>query len=178
MHRPDHSLVGIIYNQDMEVREWQARLVTTFESHREILPILEAEDAFGASVEERFRGFAVLGRAFQTFMVITLRAAEAIGNRVGIQPPHQWYRPVLLSFAGVFHVIRSAERLYRSGHPLNGYGLIRDVKDRAFAYATILNGVTTFERVNGWDAVKLGIPSNSHWLMLTRCVTPGRKSIR
>lgn len=146
----------------MKAYEWQKRLADTFHTGgivgAELLPIMDAETAFGVAVETRFQGFATLNAAFQAFLLETLVTSDTVAQQVRFTTPHRWYRPVLLSFVGVFHLFRAADRLFRTGHPLNGYGLIRDVKDRTFAYSAILSGLATFEQVNGWDAAKVEPP--------------------
>lgn len=146
----------------MNVFEWQKRLVDAFHTNgivgAELLPVMEAEVAFGTAADMRFKGFATLNAAFQGFLLETLTTANVVGAKVGYVAPHRWYRPVLLSFVGLFHVFRAADRLFRTGHPLNGHGLIRDIKDRTFAYSAVLSGLATFEQVNGWDAAKVEPP--------------------
>lgn len=151
----------------MNAYDWQKRLGDTFHTHgvvgANLLPIIEAERVFDLQVEQRFKGFATLNTAFQSFILETLDDTSKKAARLGAKPPYAWYRPAVLSFVGTFKLLRSSDRLFRSGYPLNGYALLRDLKDHALAYGAILNGLTTLEKVNGWDAAKAEPPESYNW---------------
>src|SRR5579872_5354695 len=61
--------------------------------------------------------------------------------------------PTIPSHLAVFHNLfrrfRACEIIYIKGYPLDGYALMRDVKDRAFLIAGVAHNITTLIRVLG-----------------------------
>lgn len=138
----------------MKPNDWLARLDEAFGAGAfigpELLPIVTAEIDFGVSVAKHRAGFFALSSCLQSLVLETLETAELLPIA---RKPSSWFRPVVLSYAGTFRILRAAENLFLKGYPLNAYAILRDMKDRVIAYAALINGYTSFNTINGWDVV-------------------------
>jgi hypothetical protein len=62
-----------------------------------------------------------------------------------------WYRYIFVNYAASFKSLRAAEHLLLRGYPTVGFGLLRDLKDRAITLAAIVNGKTDYLRSQGYE---------------------------
>lgn len=140
----------------MKPAGWLARLDEVFGAGTvigpELLPIVTAESDFGAAVAKHYAGFFALSSCLQSLVLETLSMAEQLPLA---KEPSSWFRPVLLSFASTFRILRAAENLFLKGYSLNAYAVLRDLKDRVIAYGAIINGYISFSAINGWDVVNV-----------------------
>lgn len=143
----------------MTLVEWQTRLTSTFNAEgviggTNLLPVFKAERGYGATVDSHFRGYRVLSGSLQNFWFQTLRLAEEKWRRGGANSSNEWYGIALLEYAGLFRVIRSSDILLHSGYPLDGFSLLRDVRDRAVCLAAVGKGLTSHRLLFGYDATE------------------------
>lgn len=135
----------------MDVTEWQRRLEDTFGDDAlvgtSLLPIVEAEERYGTCIAGLLSGFFALSSSFQAFYVDTLRAIQP----GGVPRAAKWYWPLVFMHISTFRVFRSAEILLLKGHPLIGYSLLRDVKDRAFVFSAVARDLVSLKHACGWD---------------------------
>jgi hypothetical protein len=137
----------------MSVDEWHKRLAHTFKvnglvgGHLRI--VHEAEDKVGDHLAKVFRGQDALLCSFQSFFIETLTLANRDINARGWLKNAPNYTITVGAFFNLFRRFRACEVLYLKGYPLDGYALMRDIKDRAFLMAGVARNITTFEKVLG-----------------------------
>jgi len=114
-------------------------------------PVLEAECECADFVITHFHDQLILGDSFQAFFVDTLQLAE---RRYRASPDFlklQWYAHLLRLELANFRTVRAAEILFMHGRASHGYGLLRDLKDRALLLGAIGNGFVTLPASSGMD---------------------------
>lgn len=138
---------------DLSVGDWQKRLEDAFTKDRiiggELIPVLEAEREHAEFVKCTFHGQMVLADSFQAFFVETLRLAEDKYRASPLFQKLQWYPYLLLRQLSSFRTVRAAEILFVNGCPGQGYGLLRDLKDRAVLLGAVGNEFTTLMAISG-----------------------------
>lgn len=139
----------------MDVAEWQEQLENVFGEGDIVGPhlaeVLNREAEFGAHVVEKYRGHFALMAAFQSHFVDTLRTAERRVASDGWPPDCSDYGAVLLTYLTVFRSFRACESLLLCGYPLDGFALLRDVKDRSLYLWGIARGKTNWSELNSMD---------------------------
>src|SRR5207244_676007 len=114
-----------------------------------------AEREFGKAVDDQLKGHLLISESFQSFLFSTIRLAEDKWRRDKTKPPgRDWYGLFLLEFAALFRAIRAADILFHSGYPLDGFSLLRDVRDRAIYLGAVGNRVTDLKQLGGYDIPK------------------------
>ncbi len=137
----------------MSVDEWHKRLADAFKvnglvgGHLRI--VHEAEDRVSDYLVTNFRGQDALLCSFQSFLIETLMLANKEINRHGWLKNAPNYSVALAAFFILFRRFRACEVLYMKGYPLDGYALMRDIKDRAFLFAGVAHNITTVEKTLG-----------------------------
>jgi hypothetical protein len=139
----------------MDVEKWQRRIEAAF-TEAGVLgpylhPVLVSEQSYRSYVEDTFHGYIVLTNSFLSFYVETLTTVEARLHELSVTLDAPWYVPLLLLHSANFSTFRGAENLLLWGYPFAGYGLLRDLKDRALILAGIASGFTTYQRMCGLD---------------------------
>jgi len=142
----------------MDVAEWQKRMTDAFPPADGALPdpldaIIKMERDFEGHIEGRYVGHAVAGHCFFLFYEETIQAA--IGN-LSSQSCTVAYLQSFVEHATSYRSFRATDILSRRGYPLDGYALLRDLKDRAIAAGAVMNELTTLPVVTGWDGVMDG----------------------
>lgn len=141
----------------MSVNNWQRRLEDAFTKDGIVggglLPVLEGERKCRKFVVSKFHGQMVLGDSFQAFFIDTLQLAESKYRASPLFRTLQWYAYLLLLQLANFRTLRAAEILFVNGRPGQGYGLLRDLKDRALLLGAVGNGFTTLVASSGAGAV-------------------------
>jgi hypothetical protein len=137
----------------MDVAGWQKRLEDNFTVNGTIggnlHDIFKLEHACGEYFVSAFHGQSVLICSFQSFYIETIR------NALGWITEHGWpknsenYPWILLYYVIMFRSFRACESLLLKGYPLDGYALLRDLKDRAIFLAGIAHNITTFRLIFG-----------------------------
>jgi hypothetical protein len=137
----------------MTTNEWQKRLSDTFTVNGliggELLTVHEAEDATGNHLINTFKGQNVLLDSFQSFLIETLTLANGQIVANGWPKDRLNYPVGMAAFFNLFRRFRACEILYIKGYPLDGYTLMRDIKDRAFMFAGAAHNLITFSRIIG-----------------------------
>jgi len=140
---------------EVKTEEWQERLERVFLQDGivggHLIPVLHAESEYGKFVASHFHGQLVLSDSFQAFFIDTLRLAEARYRESSLFPALQWYAYLLLLELSNFRTIRAAEILFVHGRAGQGYGLLRDLKDRAMLLGAVGNRYTTLMAISGVD---------------------------
>lgn len=136
-----------------EWRAWHARLEAAFGLRAGNSPLLEdlsrLEDSYGEHVRLNYHGHRALCGAFTVFFHDTLYsvARSYPGHATEALARHQ---PALFVDAvATFRSFRAAEALLYAGYPLDGYALLRDLKDEAAYCAALVSGHTDYVRLRG-----------------------------
>lgn len=114
-----------------------------------LIPILEKERQNEEIAEAKFRGFRWLTDSFFDFYLETIKAAEVCCLSKGLPQQLSCYPSVFLKFVVNFWSFRAGDVLYRNGYPLDGYALLRDLKDQAIAFAAIHAGISSYRALEG-----------------------------
>jgi len=132
----------------MDVSEWQKRLVDTFSTDeivgKRLMAIIEMEKAYGLHVVNEYHGYRVLTDSFFDFYIETLHAADDWISVNGFPSDAPSYSSVFLFYVMSFRRLRAAENLFLCGYPMDGYSLLRDMKDRAICMGAIMNRLGSF----------------------------------
>jgi hypothetical protein len=140
----------------MSVDEWHKRLADTFKVNGlvggHLLIVHEAEDNVGNYLVNTFRGQNALLDSFQSFFIETLTVANSQIAVSGWPRNAPNYSVTLAAFFNLFRRFRACEVLYLKGYPLDGYALMRDIKDRALLIAGVARNLTTFPKILGAPA--------------------------
>lgn len=138
----------------MKVAEWQKRLGDNFSVNGTVggnlLEILDLERACGQHFTQTCHGQDVLMHSFQGFYIETIENARDWIAEHGWPKDYPNYALTLLYYVITFRSFRSCEILLLNGYPLDGYGLLRDLKDRAIFLAAIAHNVTTLPLILGY----------------------------
>ena len=142
----------------MDVATWQKRLEQNFSVNGvvggHLLEIIDMEKAYGEFVVKTFHGQSVLIDSFLSFYIETIQTAQAWINTNGWPRNAPNYAPIYLFYVINFRSFRACENLLTCGYPLDGYALLRDIKDRAIFLAAVAQNITTFPRVYGYVDIK------------------------
>lgn len=132
----------------MDVAEWQKRLEDTFSTDniigKRLMTIINMEKAYGQCVVQKFRGYRVLTDSFFDFYMETLQVASDWLQVHDISHDAPSYPTVFLLYVVNFRSLRAVENLFLCGYPIDGYALLRDVKDRAIFIGAIMNRLSSF----------------------------------
>lgn len=147
----------------MDVAEWQTRLEETFLWRGivggRIVDIAAVEKECGLLAVQTFHGHNVLADSFMDFYVETLQIAGELALRDAGRDAYPYYRYTLLHYVAMFRRLRAAAILFTYGYPLDGYALLRDLKDRALFLAAVIAGATTFPALLGLKGAARGAAS-------------------
>lgn len=137
----------------MDVSEWQKRLEDRFTVNgvvgENLLPIFEQERVCGEYFATKFHGQCVLIDSFQSFFIETINKSLDWVKANGWPKDCDYYPPLLIYFITTFRSFRACENLLIKGYPLDGYALLRDLKDRCILLAGIAHNLTTFPAIFG-----------------------------
>jgi len=132
----------------MDVSEWQKLLEDTFSTDeivgKRLMAIIEMEKAYGLHVVNEYHGYRVLTDSFFDFYMETLQAANDWISMNGTPSDASSYSSVFLFYVMSFRRLRAAENLFLCGYPMDGYALLRDMKDRAICMGAIMNRLGSF----------------------------------
>ena len=138
----------------MDVSEWQERLEKFFTVNGVVggylSEILDLESQYGEYIFKKFHGQRVLMDSYFSFFIETIRAANRAVKEKGWPLNSPYYGPTVLFYVTLFRSFRAADNLLTKGYPLDGYALLRDIKDRAIFLAAIAHGITSLSRIFGY----------------------------
>ena len=141
----------------MDVAEWQKRLVDYFTINgmvgQNLLEIYDQEKACGEYFANTFHGQVVLIDSFQSFYIETIKNAFDWVNANGWPEDCENYSQILFYYIITFRSFRACENLLLNGYPLDGYALLRDLKDRSIFLAGIAHNITTFPALFGYEGI-------------------------
>jgi len=142
----------------MNVKDFKKRLEENFSVNGVIgghlQEILEAEGQYGEYFCNKFHGQSVLIDSFQSFYIETIYNANAWIGKNGLPKNAPNYASIFLYYIINFKSFRACENLLLKGYPLDGYALLRDLKDRALFLGAIIKKITTFPRIYGYENLK------------------------
>jgi len=142
----------------MDVAEWQKRLEDNFTvgdvvgGH--LVEIINLENSCGQIFTNTFHGQSVAIDSFQSFFVETIRMALRWISNNSWPKDSPCYPMILMYYVVMFRGFRACENLLIKGYPLEGYALLRDLKDRAIFLAGIAHNITTLPSMLGQAASK------------------------
>ncbi len=135
----------------MSVGTWQRRLEETFrlerEAHQPIWWVAEQESDFARQVEDHLAGHVALLDAWHAFFAATLHVSLSSMPSEG--DTTTYWGAVISEYLTAFRDFRAAELVFRSGYPLAGYRILRDLKDRAVFMAAIAAGHSSWSALHG-----------------------------
>ena len=148
----------------MNVEQWQKRLENTFSFNGlvggQLQDIFQCEREYGEYFARTFHGQSVLIDSFQGFVIST------INNSTDFVAKHGWpkncenYSTTIVYFVMMFRRVRACENLLLNGYPLDGYALLRDLKDRSIFLAALAHNLTTWETLSGYGP---GVPVSTSY---------------
>jgi len=142
----------------MDVAEWQKRLEENFTVNGEVggnlFDIFHQERTCGEYFENTFHGQCVLMNSFQSFYIETIKNAFNWVAANGWPKDCKYYTSILVYYIIAFRSFRACENLLLKGYPLDGYALLRDLKDRCIFLAGIVHNITTFAALLGLKGIK------------------------
>ena len=135
----------------MSVGEWQRRLEQTFAVDLDVQGLLwwvrKQETEFTSEVETRLRGHVALIDAWHAYYAQTLH--HALDNQPEGEGEPSYWGPIITEHLTAFRDFRAAEVAFRSGYPLAGYRILRDLKDRVLFLAAIVADLTSWSALHG-----------------------------
>lgn len=142
----------------MDLAEWQKRLEDRFTVNGvvgdNLLDIFEQERICGEYFATKFHGQCVLIDSFQSFYIETIKKSFDWVEANGWPKECEYYPPLLIYYITTFRSFRASENLLIKGYPLDGYALLRDLKDRCIFLAGIAHNITTFPALFGIQSIK------------------------
>lgn len=142
----------------MDVTEWMKRLENTFSTEgiigARLLDIIDSEKAYESYVIKKFQGYHILMDSFFDFYIETLKKSNELFLKSEPTESDMDYRLISLLHITSFKNLRASENLFLKGYPLDGYALLRDLKDRAIFLAAIVNGLSSFSALYGYKDLK------------------------
>ncbi len=146
----------------MSMRTWeliQGQLEDTFSGGNDGLvggerlsPVIETEGAYGAYLVRTYHGSDILTCSFFEFFIETLELAVENAFRGQLSNDNKTYMPFYLSMFTIFRNFRAAEVTKNNGYPLDGFALLRDLKDRAIHLGAVVLGAIDILALHGVDA--------------------------
>lgn len=142
----------------MDAAAWRKRLEESLGKlvDAELLPLMDAEKAYGIYISQHYGGYQVATESFLAFFALTLTLADEQRCRDSAMQRMEWYAWLLLSQTVNFRRFRAAENLLFRGYPLAGYALLRDLKDQSLCIGAIINKITTWSRLLGTEGLLPG----------------------
>jgi hypothetical protein len=146
----------------MDLTQWSNRLRTSFTREGvhapELLEVRLAEAAHEQITQGVCSAHTLLIDSFLSFTIETINLARASYPQRPTGSGNRYYGAHLGEYLLVVRSVRAAEALLRAGYPLDGFGLVRDIKEQALLHAAIALRLTTFQKVNGYDALPARLP--------------------
>lgn len=137
--------------------ELQKELIEAFTTDgvigKKILSLIEREKTYGEFVENEFRGYSILSHSFLEFYANSMEFAASVWRDKKKRPTPPTYSETLLWHMGNFRNLRAIDILFRSGYPMDGFARLRILKESALYLAAMLIGITTYEKISGWDGI-------------------------
>jgi len=144
----------------MDDAEWQERLVENFTVNGHVggnlFEVLDRERSCAEYFAAKYHGYNVLIDSFQGFFIETIKAARLWVEEHGWPKGPSDYRLILVYYVILFRSFRACENLLHKGYPVDGYALLRDMKDRAILLAGIARNITTLPRLFGYEWCQTG----------------------
>lgn len=137
----------------MTIDEWHSRLADTFTVDGlvggHLIEVHDRERDIRHHLVTTYRGQNALIDSFQSFYIETMNLATDLVSQHGWPVQPNSYALAFAQFLSLFRRYRACEILFYSGYPLDGYSLLRDVKDRTFILAGVAHNMTTLTQVLG-----------------------------
>lgn len=142
-----------------EIKAFQKRLEDAFSYNevvggRFLLPVINMEKEVGSQFVEKYHGHRRLTDSFLDFFAETLTSQASYNARHG-WPKEPYYLTCLMMYVTMFRAARSAEILSTEGYPMQGYALLRSVKDQIWTLCAAASRLATFAELFGWDGINV-----------------------
>lgn len=141
-------------NKGMNVKQWQDRLEETFSFNGivggQLLKIVQCEQECGEYYVKTFRGQARLIDSFQGFLINTIEKSVDLVAKNGWPHNSEHYSATIIYFIMMIRRVRACECLLSNGYHMDGYALLRDMKERAIFLAALAHNLTTWEKLDGY----------------------------
>lgn len=142
----------------MNTAEWQKRLEDNFTINGTVggnlFEIFDSENKCSEYFINTFHGQDILIKSFQSFFKETIDSAFSWIAKHGWPKDCPNYPTILLYYIILFRSYRACECLLSKGYPLDGYALLRDLKDRAIFLAGIAHNITSFSLIHGYEGTR------------------------
>ena len=141
----------------IQIEQWLERLENTFLHNGcvggNLCEVLKQEEACGVYFGKNFHVQSVLIDSFQHFFIGTLRnSREWIVKRI-LPPNCPNYQSIYIYYLAMFRRFRACEILLCNGYPLDGFALLRGLKDLAIALSGIAHNLTTIAKIFAAEGV-------------------------
>jgi hypothetical protein len=144
-----------------EIDEWgpiQMALEESFFDERtdaiggkHLLPLMDGESRYGAHLVTKFKGYDIVENCFFDFFMETLEIAAGKSFFGQLPKSDNQFIIMYLMYFSSLRALRSASILKNNGYPLAGFGLMREVKNRAIHLGGVAAGITGAAELNGFD---------------------------
>ncbi len=142
----------------MNIAAWQKRLEENFTAYGvvggHLLDIIRLEKEYGEYFARTYHGQLVLIDSFQSFFVETLLETQSWVAMHAWPETGPYFAPIYSFYVTIFRSYRACENLLFCGYPLDGCGLMRDLKDRALFLCALARNITTFPAIHGYSGEK------------------------
>lgn len=150
----------------MNISEWQKRLVENFSMNGivggNLLEIQNFENSYGEYYIKTFHGQNILIDSFQSFFKETLDSGFNWISKYDWPKNCPYYPLIFLYYIILFRSYRACENLLLKGYPLDGYALLRDLKDRVVFLAGIAHNITSFSLIHGYGG-QYEVSQENYW---------------
>ncbi|MBN4081269.1 hypothetical protein JYT44_02770 [Caldithrix abyssi] len=147
-----------------DVEKWQRRLEDNFGIDGyvggNLYNIYDMETECGTEYLEFAYGQNILIESFQSFFLETLENALQWVNDHGWPKGCESYHLFIVYYTILFRSFRACENLLYKGYPLDGYSLLRDLKDRTIFLSAIANNITTFKSIFVYGGIRVSTDKN------------------
>ncbi|GEM_PF-1212430 len=137
-------------SEQLTTEEWIGRLEKIFGHQDRLQQYMAEEKQCGVVIANKYRGYHLLTDSFLDFYIETLQIAHSQIQNYQIHQKRSNYMIIFLFFVTILKSLRAAENIYAAGYPLDGYALLRDLKDRAIFIAAIISNVSSFSALYGY----------------------------
>lgn len=137
----------------LEYNNWKDFLKTNFTTNNTFCPRLKFnmanEHNYLNFIKDNYAGYYLTINCFLEFFLFTINEAKvSIVDKKDFEI--DGYLEIFVWYCTLFRSFKAIENLFRVGYPLDAYGMLRDIKDRAFYTTGFLHGICDFYSIQGY----------------------------